>query len=101
MRVPIACTLTVDDAATRIDEWRTVLGRSITSVRRTSPTEIVLLVRDDRAGLDELVGLAQREVACCGFFDFTLDIAVDAVALVVTVPPDAAGVLDEFAALAG
>jgi hypothetical protein len=101
VRVPIACTLTVDDAATRIDEWRAVLDRSIASVHRTSPTEIVLTLRDDRAGLDDLVGLARREVACCAFFDFTLDIAVDAVALVVTVPADAAGVLDDFAALAG
>lgn len=101
MRVPIACTLTVDDAATRVDEWRAVLGRSITSVQRTSPTEIVLTLRDDRAGLDDLVGLTRREVACCTFFDFRLDIAVEAVALVVTVPTDAAVVLDEFAALAG
>jgi len=100
MRVPIACTLTVDDAATRIDEWRTVLRRSVTSARRTSPTEVRLELRDDRAGLDELVGLAQREVACCAFFDFTLSIAVDMVALVVTVPTDAATVLDGFAALA-
>jgi hypothetical protein len=100
MRVPIACTLTVDDGQTRLDEWRRVLGRSITSVRRTTPTELVLALRDDRAGLDDLVGLAQRELACCAFFVFRLDLAVDGVRLVLTVPSDAAAVLDGFAALA-
>jgi hypothetical protein len=101
MGVPIACTLTVDDATTRLDEWRSALGRSIASVRRTSPTELVLALRDDRAGLDALVALTQRELACCAFFDFTLRIAVEGVALVVAVPPDAAAVLDDFANLAG
>jgi hypothetical protein len=101
MRVPIACTLNVDDAATRIDAWRAVLRGSVTSVRRRAPTELVLALRGDRAGLDDLVALAQRELACCAFFDFRLDITVDAVSLVVTVPSDAVEVLDRFAALAG
>lgn len=101
MRVPIACTLTVDDAGARLDEWREALARSITSVQRTAPTEVVLTLRDDRAGLDELVGLAQRELACCAFFAFRLDLAVGGVSLVVTTPADAATVLDGFAELAG
>ncbi len=101
MRVPIACTLSVDDVPTRLDEWRAVLGRSIASVRRPSPTALELVLRADRAGLDELVGLTQRELACCAFFGFTLDIAADAVSLQVTVPPDAAAVLDDFVGLLG
>jgi hypothetical protein len=41
MRVPIACTLNVDDAETRVDEWRAAFVRSIASGERVSPTELV------------------------------------------------------------
>ena len=43
-----------------------------------------------------MVGLAQREKACCPFFDFSLDIAADSVTLVVSVPDDGAPLLDQL-----
>jgi hypothetical protein len=49
--------------------------------------------------LPRLVSLAQREKACCQFFDFTFEVEADSIALVIEVPGDAAPVLDEFAAL--
>ena len=99
MKVPIACTLTVDEQPTRLDEWRAAFRTSIAAVERVSPTTLALRLRDDRAGLDALVDLMQRESACCGFFDFVLRIAVDAVTLTVTVPDDASPILDDFARL--
>jgi hypothetical protein len=47
-------------------------------------------------GLSELVQLAQREKACCPFFDFSLIIDAASTTLVAVVPDDASPVLDEF-----
>jgi hypothetical protein len=101
MRIPIACTLTVDDAATRLDEWRSMVTRLVATIERPAPTELVLLLRDDaRSELSMLVDLVQREATCCAFFQFALHIGSDAVSLRMTVPPDAIVVLDNFAQLA-
>ena len=100
MRIPIACTLTVDDAGTRLDEWRATLTRVVEAIERPAPTELVFRLRADaRSELAPLVDLVQREATCCAFFEFTLHIAVDGVTLRATVPPDAASILDEFADL--
>jgi hypothetical protein len=101
VRVPIACTLSVDDAATRLDEWRAMLTRVVASVERVAPTELELRLQTAPGDLDRLVDLVQREATCCTFFEFALHVAADAVTLRVTVPADAAPVLDGFAALAG
>ncbi len=57
-----------------------------------------LTVRDDRAGLDDLLDVAQREQACCPFFEFALAIEADRLSLSIRVPPDAVAVLDELCA---
>jgi hypothetical protein len=100
VRVPIACTLGADDAETRLTEWRTILGRIVVGSERVGPTELALSLRADGRELAALVDLVRREVACCSFFEFALHIAAGATTLRVTVPPDAAGVLDGFAELA-
>ncbi len=41
-----------------------------------------------------IIGLAQREKGCCPFFDFSLQVEVDGVALRVMVPEDAISILD-------
>jgi hypothetical protein len=100
MRIPIACTLSADGAATRLDEWRALLTRVVASTERSAQTELALRVRPEPGDLDRLVDLVQREAGCCTFFEFALQITADAVTLRVTVPADAAPVLDGFAALA-
>jgi hypothetical protein len=92
--------LTVDDASTRVDEWRTTLARVVVDAERTAPTELALRVETDARDLAALVDLVRREVACCAFFEFALHVAVGGTTLRVTVPPDAAAVLDAFATLA-
>ena len=99
VKVPIACTLTVDEQPTRLDEWRAAFRTSVAAAERESPTVLALRLRDDRAGLDALVDLVQRESACCAFFDFALRITAGAVTLVVTVPDDTAPILDDFSRL--
>jgi hypothetical protein len=45
------------------------------------------------------VDLAQREKACCDFFEFAIAIESDALWLSVRVPAEASLVLDDFARL--
>jgi phosphinothricin acetyltransferase len=99
--IPIACTLEAQQADARLDEWRLTLTSLVTDVERPEPGRLRLTLRDGAVGIAAVVGLAQAEKACCPFFDFTLDIGSERVALVVEVPPGAQAVLDDFARLAG
>jgi hypothetical protein len=96
MRIPIACRL--DDAAARsqVEEWRGLLGHQGVRASRVSPTEVAIRI-DDLDQLPALVGLARREKACCPFFGFGLEIGADRVVLKVSVPGEAASILDQFA----
>jgi hypothetical protein len=71
----------------------------VTDAQRPARSVLRLQLGSDLGELPDLIALAQRETACCRFFAFTLEIAEDTVALVITVPEDAATVLDDFAAL--
>jgi phosphinothricin acetyltransferase len=99
--IPIACTLEEHQAESRLDEWRLTLTPLVASVERPEPRRLRLTLRADPAGIAKLVGLAQAEKVCCPFFNFTLDVDSETVALVVEVPADAETVLDDFARLAG
>jgi phosphinothricin acetyltransferase len=98
--IPIACTLEDRQADARLDEWRLTLTPLVIGVERPEPGRLRLILRDNPAGIATLVGLAQAEKACCPFFDFTLDIGTETIALVVEVTSDAQAVLDDFARLA-
>ena len=52
-----------------------------------------------RPVLAAAVDLAQREKACCDFFEFSIGIEADALWLSVRVPAEASLVLDDFARL--
>jgi hypothetical protein len=96
MQVPIACSLTSNAARPQLEEWRDLLIRSSVASERTSTTELAFHLNQDLSQLTELVRLAQREKACCPFFDFTIHIAADRVELRVSVPPDATEILDGY-----
>jgi len=99
MRVPIACSLEPAQARSQLDEWQQ-LRRVLDQVERVSPRrlELVLLPEVDVAWL---VGLAQREKACCPFFTFTIEVMADHLVLVVEVPADAIEILDNLASGGG
>jgi hypothetical protein len=99
VRIPIACTLTSGAAEDRIEEWRQFLARSTDATERVSVQQIRLRLNGSRQALTEAVDLAQREKACCGFFDFVIEVEADSSWLSVQVPPEATGVLADFAAL--
>ena len=97
---PIACSLDSADARSQLDEWHTVLGAAVVATERESPTVIRLRLQAPPESVSKIAALAEREVACCPFFHFAIEIDTNGLALTVTVPPDAAEVLTAFAALA-
>ena len=99
--IPIACSLGETAARAQLDEWRAAFAAAIAATDRVAPAELALRLRDDLSGVTGLVRLAQRERACCPFFEFALQIEPDAVTLKVRVPADAVPVLDQFAQLMG
>jgi hypothetical protein len=91
---PLACRLDAAGARDQLDEWRTLLAHAGVTHERLTPHE--LLVHLDRSVLSDAVDLAQREKACCPFFDFSLRIDADALVLRLAVSPEASVVLDRF-----
>jgi hypothetical protein len=99
VQVPIACTLAAGAATERVEEWRAALRTSVTAATRTAPGRVELRLAEGPSAAGQLVDLARREKACCGFFTFAVHIDAEGATMVVEVPDDAAGLLDAFAAL--
>lgn len=97
---PIACSLTQTAAQAQLQEWRSILAASVAAIDQVSRTELSLRLRD-LSHLEALARLAQREKTCCPFFGFTICIEADGLALRISVPEDAASLLDQFARLVG
>ncbi|HEV3132423.1 MAG TPA: hypothetical protein VGY51_10715 [Acidimicrobiales bacterium] len=98
MRIPVACNLDDQAAVTQLEEWRALLSGPTVTRQRVSPTELALGLAEGPAQWETVVRLAQREKACCPFFDFTLRIGAEALILTISVPEEAAALLDQFAA---
>lgn len=96
VKIPIACSLEAGAAKTQLGEWRQLLGR-VDHRDRVSSTRLELgpLRHSDIA---EVVHLAEREVACCPFFTFTIEIGHERLILAIEVPDEAVEVLDEVMA---
>lgn len=93
MQIPIACSLEAEVAGSQLAEWATLARSPGVAVERPSPTELAIRLPRG-APADAVVGLAQREKACCPFFDFTLGIEAEALTLRVTAPAEASALLD-------
>jgi hypothetical protein len=98
-QVPIACTLTEEGLDDRVDEWRRFLTTSITTVD-AGDTSARLLLHDGDDVLLRAVDLAEREKACCAFFEFGLALDGGERWLTVAVPDEAAPVLRDLLSLA-
>ena len=99
VRIPIACSLSADAAEDRIEAWRAALRSSVTAAVRVTPARAELRLADGPDAAGRIVDLARREKACCEFFSFTIEIRSEGATLVVEVPEDAAGLLDDFVLL--
>ena len=99
MEPPVACTLNSEDASSRLAEWRTFLRRAVDRTDRPDDERLCLRLSPAAGDLLAAVELSRREKACCGFFDFAIEVRTDANWLVVTVPPTAVESLDGLAGL--
>ena len=99
MRIPIACTLTSESAAARLEEWRYFLAHSTGPAEKPGDLQLRVQLDGSAGTLEAAVDLARREKACCAFFEFAIEVAEGASWLSVTVPPDAADALKDFASL--
>jgi hypothetical protein len=99
LQVPVACTLSADELGERLEEWRTFFATSIESAEMVGTDNLRLHLKRGPEVLAVAVDLAQREKACCAFFDFSIGIETDACWMVVGVPEEAAEILSNFARL--
>lgn len=99
MTPPAGCTLDGEDAASRLAEWRSFLARAVDRSERHSDQRLCLRLGPGEVDLLAAVDLSRREMACCDFFEFAIEMRRDANWLVVTVPAQAVGSLDGLAGL--
>ncbi len=97
-KVPIACSLTANDATDRIGEWRRFFEEHAEAADR-SDGQLRLRLRPTDDSLLAAADLSAREKACCGFFAFAIEICTDGRWLRIVVPSEARGILEEFARL--
>jgi len=95
VKIPIACTLAPNDARSQLGEWHDLLRHQAGTSERVSPTRLEIRLLPG-ADIGSVVDLAQREAACCAFFEFTLVIRADDVVVAVEVPDDAVEILDQL-----
>jgi hypothetical protein len=90
---PIACALSAGDARDQVGEWHRVLTEDVACATRRGPTRVELELVPG-CDLVAVVGLAQREVTCCPFFSFDLQVLSDRLVLVVECPEGASPMLE-------
>lgn len=99
MDQPISCSLEGADATLQLDEWQRLFARIVIGIERPTAENVTMRLAADAESLAALVALAQREAACCPFFRFAVEINSDGASFTVSVPSDAAEILDGFATL--
>jgi hypothetical protein len=90
-RVPIACTLNASDQNVRADEWRQLKARATT--REVTDDGARLSFAPGTIRATELADLVARELTCCPFFTFTLEVTAQQIALTIGAPDDTVDVV--------
>jgi hypothetical protein len=98
MQIPVACTLSAGEAQDRSTEWRHFFETSVETAEMVPGGHLRLQLKSSEV-LPAAVDLAQREILCCAFFDFSILIEPERCWLVMGVPPDATSILRDFAGL--
>lgn len=90
---PIACTLTSSELTTRVEDWRALLASASSREPLEGGVRIGFGADAPVAALAELVAAEQ---ACCMFLRFALTVDTRGVALEVTAPVDALGIVHDL-----
>jgi hypothetical protein len=96
--VPIACTLSPEGVVDRMEEWRTFLSTMVTKIERTT-NQATLTLRPGSKALLMATDLAEREKACCPFFQFSIEMDGLEGRLLVGVPMEAEAILTHLLSL--
>ena len=95
---PIACTLSPNDYAGRLEDFRQGVFTHLVELERTQPTRLRLrLAGADPEAVRELL---VREQECCAFLSFTITPADGRLVADLQVPAEAAATLDAMVMLA-
>ncbi len=86
-RVPIACTLSGPDQVVRADEWRQLKDKA--TRRDLTKNGARLSFARGTVTATEVADLIAREVTCCQFFTFTLEVTAEYLVLTIAAPDDA------------
>lgn len=92
-KIPIACTLTAAEAGDRSGEWRELVDAHVASVHRAEGV-VRLQLRPGEQSLLAAADLAAKELACCAFFTFAIEVMPDGYWLRAEAPAEAAPILD-------
>jgi hypothetical protein len=95
---PIACTLSPNQSAGRLDDFRQGVFRHLAVMERPQPTRLRLALSGD-ANPEAVQELLVREQGCCAFMSFTLTPSDGQLVADLEVP-EAAPTLDALAMLA-
>ena len=90
----IACTLPTEAVGDRLAEWRAVRGRVVR--REAIPGGLRIHLGSEPGLAAQVADLAEREQGCCSFFAFAVRVDAAGVALEVTAPDEAAGLVTEL-----
>ncbi len=96
---PIACTLSPNQYAGRLDDFRHGVFSHLAEMERPEPTRLRLTL-DAGADPEAVRELLVREQGCCAFMSFTLTPSQGQLVADLEVPAQAAPTLDAFARLA-
>ena len=97
-RVPIVCTLTADAALGRVAEWKAFLSTMVQRIEM-STNQATLTLLGGRDVLLMVTDLAEREKACCPFFQFSIELDGVEARLHIEVPNEAGPILTDLLAL--
>jgi hypothetical protein len=95
---PIACSLDAAALGDREAEFRALFAGALRSADRTDGRSSRLVFEAEAA--EAVRDLFAREQRCCAFFDFSVEVAGDAVVVEARVPADAEASLDYLLSLA-
>jgi hypothetical protein len=98
-RPPVACSLSGSEAAARAGEFRADLDGRVLELDREG-SGLRLKLRETPGLKERLERLVELERVCCPFLDLSLVCEAGHLILRIDGPPEAATVIDDFAALA-
>jgi hypothetical protein len=96
---PIACTLSPNEYAGRLDDFRQGVFQHLVAMERPEPTRLRLTLTGD-ADPERVGELLVREQGCCAFLGFTLTPGDGRLVADLEVPAEAAPTLDALGMLA-